>query len=186
MKIFKILKKVFQAAAAILFMLSIVLCGVIREEVKGGATELAETAFLSTVMTFGAIYLFAMVGIFLVSAANETAQKVGHGMTISSFAIGLLIALLNIEESTAAIVMLLAVIMLALYYLCVFIIYIMKKSGSDAESPNEDIRIIRIREWKQIMDEGIITKEEFESKRCQILGIKNPAKAEIPEKTERV
>ena len=62
----------------------------------------------------------------------------------------------------------------------------MKKSGSDAESPNEDIRIIRIREWKQIMDEGIITKEEFESKRCQILGIKNPAKAEIPEKTERV
>lgn len=176
MNIFKILKKVFQSLAAVLFLLSIVICGIVKDD-KTGA--LAETAFLTMITAYVGIYVLALVGIFLISATSDTAQKVGHGMTISTFAIGLLIALMNIEDSMAAIIMIIAVIMLALYYLCALVIFIMRKSAGETDDPNEDARIIHIREWKKIMDEGIITQEEFEEKRCHILGIKTSDKKDI-------
>ncbi len=171
MKVFKILKTVFQSAAAGLFLLSVVLCGVMAEEP-------AEAAYFTMISAIIGVCAWALVGIFLISAANGTAQKIGHGLTVSAYAVGLTVALLNIEFSTCAVIMLIAVIMLALYYLCTLVMEIMKRSFPCEEDPNEDVRIVRIREWKKIMEEGIISAEEYEKKRCEILGIKPEEKSE--------
>ncbi len=164
MKPFKILRQIFQILSIALFLTSFVMC----------AIELESNAeFFTMVLSFVGLSTLATVGTFLLSATNDTAKRVGHGFVISSFVLGLTVAIMFIEASSAAILMLVSVILLALYYLCVLIVSIMQRSSKNIESPEDDIRIVHVKEWKKIMDEGIITKEEYEVKRCQILGIKH-------------
>ncbi len=164
MKVFKILKQIFQICATALFLASIVICAIDMES-AGNAVYL--TAMLAAV---GCVVV-GTVGMFLLSSPHDTVNRIGHAFALSAFTIGLTYALVNIEASTAAILMLVAAVMLALYYLCILILKIMRKSSPDAESPNDDIRIVHVKEWKKIMEEGIISPEEYEAKRCQILGI---------------
>lgn len=164
MKTFKILRQIFQILAVAMFVLSIVMCGI------DNTTE--NTAFLTTLTLYGSVVIFAVVGAFLTSAPSDIARRIGHGLLIPSFAVGLTVALLYLD-GTAAIVMLVAAILLALYYLWALVIRILQKNGSQVDSPYEDIRIVRVKEWKQIMEEGIISPEEYEEKRCQLLGLKS-------------
>ena len=192
MKPFKILRLIFQVCAAALFLATLVIVALdgptsTASDVETTAAPLATTkgaianlSFLSFLIGFVGTFALATVGIFLVSSPQDTASRVGHGFVISSYAIGLAAALMYIENSTAAIVMLIAVIALALYYLCILILKIMQKGYAETKSPNEDIRIVHVKEWKKVMEEGIISPEEYEEKRCQILGIK-PKKEEAKE-----
>ena len=164
MKTFKILRQIFQILAVAMFVLSVVICGI------DNTTENA--AFLTTLTLYGSVVIFAVVGAFLTSASSDVARRIGHGLVLPSFAVGLTVALLYMEDSSAAIIMLVAAILLALYYLWALVLKITQKNGLQIDSPNEDTRIVRVKEWKQIMDEGIISPEEFEEKRCQILGLK--------------
>lgn len=181
MKAFKIVKLIMQICSLALFLASLLVCS-IDVEARGNAT------FMTMMASFIGVFTLASVGVFLLNAPANTPQLVGHGLTVSSYTIGLTAAVLYLDNSTAAIVMLVAVILLALYYLFALIVRIMQKSCSHAESPNDDIRIVRVKEWKQIMEEGIISPEEYEAKRCQLLGIK-PAdkkakKSETPDETD--
>lgn len=169
MKIFKILSKIFLICAVTLFLASFVICSVDLES-QGNVTYMASIGSYTGLLALGT------VGAFLLSASNGTAQKVGHGLILSSFAMGLTVALLLLETSSGAILMLVAVIALAVHYLFELILSILKKSGTEVESPEEDVRISRVKEWKAVLDEGIITPEEYEEKRCQILGIKRDKK----------
>ncbi len=171
MKLFKILRSTFLVLAMILFLASLVVCGV---NVEGDAL------FFATISAYVGLYALATVGVFLMTSANDTAKRVGHALAISSFTIGLAISLMFVTSySVAAVIMLISVVLMALQYLCMFVLAVMKKHSPDAtENPNEDIRVIRVREWKHIMEEGIISAEEYEQKRTQILGISAPSEPE--------
>ena len=118
-------------------------------------------------------------------AKSECARKVGNGLTIASFATALVCAVSAIvlsgelEESTisseseisiGAIVVIIAVVFLLLHYAFLIADNVLSKNNAIA-NPAEDIRVLRIKEWKQLFDEGIITESEYEEKRTQILQI---------------
>ena len=179
MKPFKIVKLIMQIGALALFLASLIVCGV-DVETQANAT------FMTMLAGFIGVFTLAAVGIFLLNASADAPRLVGHGLTLSSYTIGLTAAITYLNDSTAAIVMLVAVILLALYYLFTLIVWIMQKSCASAESPDDDVRIVRVKEWKKIMEEGIISQEEYEAKRCQILGIKMQPDKKTPaeEKSE--
>ena len=41
----------------------------------------------------------------------------------------------------------------------------------ECDTPDEDRRIKQLKQWKEVLDNGFITKEEYEEKRITILGI---------------
>lgn len=72
--------------------------------------------------------------------------------------------------------MLIAGAFLVLHYAFLIANIILNRNCTVTENPNEDIRIIRVKEWKQLVDDGIISEAEYEEKRMQILGIKTKNK----------
>lgn len=170
MKPIKIAKLVAQIASAALFLTSILLCAI--------DVTSANTAFLALITAYGSIVVFAVVGAFLITSASDISRRIGHGLVISSYAVGLTAAISLIEDSSAAIVMLIAAIMLALYYLCVLLMVIMQKDYPLSDDPAADPRIVHLKEWKKLMEDGIISAEEYEGKRCKILGIEPKKKNE--------
>lgn len=165
MKVFKILQKIFMVVALAAFLASFIIAAVNLE---------GDAAYLAVVSANVGVFAAAAVGVFLLSSSNDVAKRVGHGLTLAAFAAGLALAIMTFGEySIAPILVIVAVAALALYYLSVLIIFIMKKSSPDSiENPNDDARVVCIREWKHIMEEGIISPEEYEEKRQQILGLK--------------
>ena len=158
MKTFKILSKICRATAAALFAGSVLICAIVNNE--------KELAFMAVVI---GLLMSATVGVFMTACKNDAVKKIGHGFAIASYTIGLAYALPNLEDSVGALFTLFAFVA----YLCLLVIVIMNRGIPDSIDPREDVRIIRVKEWKQILDEGIITEEEYEEKRSQILGIKS-------------
>lgn len=181
MKKFKIVSNVMIVVAVSLFVLGIILSVV--------STEAQETIFLALIEANALLIAGAGIGAFLLLAKNDTAKKVGAGLLVVGFATGLICALgtLNaisqanlalgedaeetIGTSIGAIIMIVSTALLLLHYAFLLVAHILNK-GRAIENPCDDIRIVQIKEWKQLMEEEIITKEEFEEKRVQLLGIK--------------
>ena len=46
-----------------------------------------------------------------------------------------------------------------------------KLSNTDTKSNSTDSNVNDLREFKKLLDEGVITEEEFEAKKKQLLGI---------------
>lgn len=163
-KVFKIIGIIMLSAAVVLFACGIVIPGAMADE-EG-------SIFLALIMATVGMVAGAVVGAFLMYAKNDTAKRVGHGLTIASFVMGLSYGLLARDGSLGAIMMIIGAVFLLLHYIALLVVAIMKRGANEIENPVEDIRIIRIKEWKQLLDEGIISKDEFEEKRVQILGLK--------------
>ena len=184
-KILSIISKVMLALAVVAFAVSIIIPGITKDAL--------DSSFMVMLYLNISIVICATVGSTLTSAKSDTARRVGHGMLIAAFVAGFAIALMFVGNetggssfspfaaaadgeaetvsSTSAILMIVAAALLAVYYIFQFVILILSK-GSKEGSPYEDSKIIRIKEWKQLLDEGIITKDEYEEKRVSILGIK--------------
>lgn len=175
MKKFKIVSNVMLIVAVSLFFLGIILPALSPKSALEGA-------FLLMVQANALLLALAGIGAFLMFSKNEAARKAGNGMAVVGFIVGTVCALtilVNVPEGTkdqsiGAICMLIAAVLLLLHYAFLLVSHILKRNG-EMENPNENIKIIRIKEWKQLMEEGIITQEEFEEKRVQILGIKSNA-----------
>lgn len=188
-KILTIVSKVVLALAVVAFALSMIIPGITKDTL--------DASYFLLVFANISVIICATVGSILTSANSDTARRIGHGMLIAAFVAGLSIALMFIgkeegsatlspfaaaadaEEktvsSTSAILMIVASALLAVYYIFQFVVLILNKASKEAGSPYEDSKIIRVKEWKQLLDEGIITKEEYEEKRVAILGIKQKA-----------
>ncbi len=174
MKIFKILKTIFLSLAIVLFLSTIIICAIQSKDLIDSVAHVNDLLFTALITAFG-IYLFAILGAFLLTAKSDIAHKIGHSFLIFSFLFGLTLfvsALGSDNMPLALIIMLIAIIMLVLYYICNLVIVIVNKNIPDAENPSDDVRIANIRAWKKVMEEGIISEEEYEEKRCKILGIK--------------
>lgn len=181
-KTFSLVSKILLILAVILLAASFIIPGI------SGST--ADRTYLQVLLANSSILIFAITGAVLIYSNNGTAKRIGHGITVGSFVLGLSLAVTNLNgqqvidgllynvKSTSGIIMIVASALLLFSYLFRLIILIINKNGADETgSPAEDIRVIRIREWKQILDEGIITEEEFEEKRVSILGLNKSGKA---------
>ena len=188
-KILTIISKVVLALAVIAFALSMIIPGITKDAL--------DASYMVLVFANVSMIICATVGSILTAANSDTARRVGHGMIIAAFVAGLSIALMLVDKaadgatlspfaavtddeektvsSTSAIIMIVAAALLAVYYIFQFVVLILNKASKEAGSPYEDSKIIRVKEWKQLLDEGIITKEEYEEKRVAILGIKQKA-----------
>jgi len=177
-KAFKVMSKILLIVAVILFCASLMLPGITQETI--------DMSFLAQLLSNTGLVIGAVLGPILIYSNNDTVKRVGHGLTGSAFVLGFALAVINlnlstsddvrdsvsVSDSASAVVMLVAAVVLALSYVFNLIIFIMNNGATENVNPTEDIRVIRIKEWKQLMEEGIITREEYEEKRVQILGIK--------------
>lgn len=185
-KILTIIGKVVLALAVVAFAVSMIIPGITEDEL--------DLAYLVMLFANISIIICAIVGSVLIYANNDTARRIGHGLTVAAFVAGFSVALMFVgkEEgaaafspfadavvgeketvsSTSAILMIVAAALLAVFYIIQFVIFILNKGTKESGSPYEDTKIIRVKEWKQLLDEGIINQEEYEEKRLAILGIK--------------
>lgn len=181
------MKKPLKIASKVLLVLAVVMLGV-SLLLSSVLQDSAEAAYAATFILNGSTIICAIMGAILIYAKSDTAKKVGHGLTVASFVILLSNALAVITEATqktkattedttvsisiSAVIMIVAAALLAAYYVLQFVQLLLSKGAAEAESPSTDLRIVHVKEWKQLLDEGIITQEEFEEKRVQILGLK--------------
>lgn len=180
----QIASKVLLALAIVMFGVSVLLPAILQEE--------SELAFSALLLLNGTTIICAITGSILIYANGDTAKKAGHGLTIGGFVIMLfnaLSCLIDKQEITraaapettvvtstisiASVFMLVAAVLLTAYYVLLFVQTLLNKGAAENMSPADDTRIVRVKEWKQLLDEGIITSEEFEEKRVQILGLKS-------------
>ena len=171
MKKFKLVSNIMTIVAISLFMLSIVLSAI--------STSLMDAALLALIEVNLVLIACAGIGVFLMFAKNETARKLGNGMTVVGFLTGLvcargIVATTGEEDdiSIGAIVLIVSFVVLVLHYAFLLVDYLLNRNSANLD-PNDDIRIVRVREWKALLEEGIISEEEYEEKRIQLLGIKS-------------
>lgn len=114
------------------------------------------------------------VGVFLMFTKNDVAKKIGAGFVavamLFSFINSALVLKLGSDfdgkTAVSAIFIVIAVVLYIAHYVLVLITNLMNK----ANNSGGDVRVKHIKEWKALMDDGIITSEEFEEKKKQILG----------------
>ena len=178
MKVLKIVERIFFVLAVIV---AIAACCMSRalDEFSAKAAPGALTA------VSGYYLLGAGIGIALLAVGalirynpNRIASLVGDGLVLSFFAIlfGSCLAYLMSGGYYGITILLglVAAILYAIYAivrLIIFIVSIVKPAGTTDNDPDNDKRIILITKWKNLLDKGIITKDEFAVKRNEILDI---------------
>lgn len=75
------------------------------------------------------------------------------------------------QTIVAPILVIIACFVILVHYLFVFICY--TKNQNAPKPSNNDNNIALLREWKSLLDENIITPEEFGQKKSEILGLGN-------------
>ena len=175
MKAFKLTSSIMLIIAGLMLVVGII--------IPATATDnTVEAAFITLVQLNAIIIACAGAGIFLMFSKNEVAKKVGNGLTVASFVAALFCAVNamvlsgemadagvdDAEISIGAVIVIIAAVFLLLHYAFLIANAIVSKNSANI-NPSDDIRIERIREWKKLLDEGIISQEEYEEKRSQIL-----------------
>lgn len=161
MRIFNITKKT-------ILILSFVFFGVAF--FVGGVTLKSSDMAISTVLL--SYVVGAFVGFFLSFSGNNVAKRIGYGLTTGTMLIELFISVSAIEtDSVAAILGLVSVIFYVVYFL-VALVGFLAIGGSEGDDPETDPKIKKITGWKKLLENGIISEEEFEAKRQAILGFK--------------
>ena len=162
--------KVFNVIRKIVLVLSFVFAGVAF--VLGAITlDQAAVAFSTALLGF---ILIGFVGFFLICSKNQIANRLGLGISTGFMVVLLYLSISALEASSSAILGLVAVILYALYFLVTLIGYLAMGDKGDND-PDNDPRVKKLLGWKNLKEKGIITLEEFEEKRQEILGIKKAA-----------
>lgn len=161
--------KVYRIIERVILILSFVLFGTTC--LIGAITlEMIEVAVSSVILPI-ALSGFTFVGFFLFNSKNEIAKRVGLGLTTGGMVFLASTAITYLETSTAAVIGLVSIILFVIYLMLKLIESIIAKDV-DALSPEQDKKIQAVLEWKKLLEEGIISKEEFEKKRIEILKLK--------------
>ena len=157
MKIFNIVKKIILILSFVFGIFSFVYSSFTLD----GFDQTVSTLLISFIV-------LSFVGFFLFFVENKIAKKIGQGIVTGYMAILFYGSITYIDKSVAAIFGLTSVILYAIYYLVCLIGYLALGSEGD-NNPSNDIRIKKILGWKELQNQGIITAEEFEAKREEIL-----------------
>ncbi len=183
MKILKIVEKVLFLVAVALGVFALVMAPIIDKKVTSSIITPMAAYFL-----FGigfSIVLF-VVGALLKLSENKTASLVGTALVFSmecilfSLAVSLIIeadknsannATTNIGGSVIA-----ALISAIIYFVSLgtkLIIFVSEKVKPQVTNdPDSDPTIQAVLKWKSLQERGIISEEEYESKRVELLKLK--------------
>ena len=157
--------KVFNIIRNILVVLSFVSAGVAF--LIGGITlDPADVAFSSAALSF---IVVVSVGFFLFFTTNNITKKIGLGLSTACM-LGLAYYALKTlgEAPTSSIVSLVAVILYVLYFGVNLLGYLILGNNCENE-PDKDPKIKAVLKWRKMVEEGIISKEEFEATRQEVL-----------------
>ena len=115
------------------------------------------------------------IGAFLMFANNDVAKKIGSGFVavamLFSFINSVLILKAGSELVAKTAVSAVFIVIAVLSYIAHYILVLIAMFVDKANNLGGDVRVKQIKEWKALMDDGIITPEEFQEKRNQILGL---------------
>lgn len=161
MKIFNVVKK-------IILILSFVF-GIISFIYGSISLDASDQTVSGLLISF---VIFACIGFFLFFIENNIAKKIGQGIVTGYMVILLWVSIAYVRYSVAPIFGLTSVILYVIYFLICLIGYLALGNEGD-NNPNNDLRIKKILDWKELQNQGIITAEEFEAKREEILYGKN-------------
>lgn len=152
-KYFKLISNVLLYLAMAMFLITLFVGGIINDR--------SESEFLALLIVIPMEIFAAIIGVLLINTKNEIVHRIGHGLTISSFAIGFMCGLMEARDSVSAVLMIVAGSLLILYYVFLLIEYVVNKQEKNL--------ITQAVEWKKLYDDGLITREEYETKRSEML-----------------
>ena len=160
-------EKALLIIAAALVMLAFVLSPLVDEPYgfKGLLTSSV------TFSVLGAFWILLAVGLGSAAYLNPKFHKVGIWVTLVTYVTVLAISLVPMTGTNVGISCIVALIGAIVYFVCLLLNAIGCLIPKTC-SPDNDPRIQAVLKWKELADQGIISKEEFEEKRCAILGIK--------------
>lgn len=165
----KVMNKLYYAfliASVSVMILSYALAGIL----EGGGNYAQVASTLATALAATTVTSL-LVGLTLVFTKNEISTKVGLGLLLAGFGMAF-ITVLNSMTGTLpyfAIMSLVAIILFGISFIFKAIAVADKRSNSD--DPDEDPTIQKIIKWKKLLDEGILTEQEYQDKREAILGL---------------
>ena len=173
MKVLKVIEKVCFIVAVSVAVFAVALGGLLDGEVAG-LPEVMNALFGA--LGLGVVLAFILIGAFLYFVKEHIARKVGTGLLLAAFVLIFacaLDALMNESEALSPIFGLVAGVLMMVAFLLRFIRWIVRttksESGEEGEDPMADPKVRLILKWKSLLDQGVITKEEYELKRKEIV-----------------
>lgn len=130
------------------------------------------------VFTVGAAVFLPVIlglGAVLYLTSKDTPNRVGAGLIVACIIASSAITFAGFKSGmkTDVLICLIADGFFLLSFAVAFIKYCVCKEDSATGMPEEDPRIKKVLAWKKLQEEGIISAEEFEEKRLEILEIKS-------------
>ena len=179
MKIVKLIENIFLILGSVMFVVAGLLSYSLDETlgIRGFATGLA--------LMGGFTVLCLFVGVFLYFVENKALSRLGLALVLGCACISLGLAIVSLGESakTSAndtsisyiIAMVGSIIVILAFFLDMTYLILEKalkvqKEATSAEQLNNDVELLE--KWKKLLDDKMITEEEFEAKRKAILHIK--------------
>lgn len=172
----KIMTQVYYALL-IVSVSVIVLSYVLAGALEGSALEntLAQTASTVGIALATSTVGLLVVGLTLSFTKNDISKKIGLGFMLSGIGLNAVTAVNTLVvsgENTPYFiyVSLVGIILFAASFVFLAFAYVDKNSASD--DPDQDPAIQKLIKWKKLLEEGVITQDEFTEKRNLLLGIK--------------
>lgn len=177
----KIMTQVYYALL-IVSVSVIVLSYVLAAALEGSPVEdsalgntLAQTASTAGIALATSTVGLLVVGLTLSFTKNDISKKIGLGFMLSGIGLNAVTAVNTLVvsgENTPYFiyVSLVGIILFAASFVFLAFAYVDKKSTSD--DPDQDPAIQKLIKWKKLLEEGVITQDEFTEKRNLLLGIK--------------
>jgi hypothetical protein len=178
-KVFGILETIFVSLGAVLMIASCFL-PITATSTGSGASSTSAVAFGSSLSTFllngSVFYVVVVLGAALIFFPHKIVHQIGYGLYLSGASMALVVGALVLKSAGASttsdvgvgpILALVGAILAFVSLICEILGAKLEKE--DDSSSKEDEQIKNVLAWKDLLDKGIITKEEFEAKRMEIL-----------------
>lgn len=183
MKVLKILEKIFLVIATVFAIMYFA---------TFGAYNYGDSSYFSIVSLFSfptILVLFMIVlGMLLLDNKSDIASRVGMALLLTGF-VSLFAA--TIVSSSVFESVVIGAIAWSSYFISLLIrgiekiVLLVKPRAIDSDNPDNDETIQNIIKWKNLNQQGIITDEEFEIKRNQILKIVKTEEIEEKNKAKK-
>ncbi len=171
MKVLRIFEKVVFILACVVGIVGIAFSPLL-DETAGYPGAITSTAFFAA-GGLSVILAIAMSAVFYFSK-KEVAKRIADALAITAFTIlfaGGLIGLSSAGGLTPTFIFVAAILFIIslIFRLIIWIAIKVKPDLDQAEEPENDPKVRAILKWKRLMEEEVITKEEYEAKRKAIV-----------------
>lgn len=177
MKALKIIEKVFFICAIAVVLSVFIISSISTSVSKDGSVVTYSTNVLIVSNYYfalggGFLALILCVGAFLYFVDAKVARLIGTGCLVAAYACLFGMAINYLSKDTTFVLALVSSILFVCSLLVRFIIWIairVKPDIDKEDDPSRNPKVAAILEWKSLLEQDIITKEEFEEKRKAII-----------------